>query len=277
MPRASNDTADGAAAPDGPLDRSPPPDRAPDPPDAAPVDPATVDVFDTTRLHRVEITVASEHLPQLESAYEAVDVKRVPCTVVFDGAPLLNSGIRKKGGRGSWRLLAEKAAFSIKFNEFVKGQKLAGLSKLLLNNAVMDPSLMNEHLGFEIARRAGLAAPRTAHAAVILNGQPYGLFVVREAINDDFLRRSFGKDNEDGNLYEGHDFVRDPESPELKDEVEEMRSRDDVRDRPPDQTDRRIALGGDGGRLHGQACERVKSGRARGVNIIFGCPHIPIP
>jgi spore coat protein H len=117
----------------------------------------------------------------------------------------------------------------MKFNEFVKGQKLAGLNKLLLNNAVMDPSLVNEHLGHEIARQAGLAAPRTAHAAVTFNGQPYGFFVVREAINDDFLRRSFGKENEDGNLYEGGDFLRDPESPELKDEVKEGRTRDDIR------------------------------------------------
>jgi spore coat protein CotH len=59
----------------------------------------------------------------------------------------------------------------------------------------MDPTLLNEHLVYEIARRAGMAAPRTAHAAVTFNGQPYGFFIVREAINDEFLRRVFGKDN----------------------------------------------------------------------------------
>jgi hypothetical protein len=220
--------SDGVGDAGYPPDRAPP-DLTPDAPDARPIDPASVDVFDNTRLHRVEITVAGEHLQQLDSALGA-DVPRVPCTIVFDGALLANVGIRKKGGRGSWKPLATKAAFSIKFNEFVKGRKLAGLNKLLLNNANMDPSLMNEHVIYEIARRAGMAAPRTAHAAVTFNGQPYGFFVVREAINDDFLRRSFGKDNEDGNLYEGGNFIRDPESAELKDELEEMRSRDDIRE-----------------------------------------------
>jgi hypothetical protein len=201
-------------------------------PDAAPVDPHTVDAFDTSKLHRVDITVAEEYLIQLDAAPEAVGVQRVPCTIVFDGAVLPRSGIRKKGGRGSGRPLSMKAAFSIKFNEFVKGQKLGKLSKLLLNNAVQDPSLLNEHLANEIARRAGMAAPLTAHAAVTFNGQPYGYFIVREAINDDFLRRNFGKENEDGNLYEGgrsSDFLRKPDYQELKDEIEEMRSRDDIR------------------------------------------------
>jgi spore coat protein H len=187
---------------------------------------ATPPVFDTKILHRIEITVASQHLAALDMKDRD---ERVPCNIVVDGTSLPNSGVRSKGGNGSWRPLAQKAAFSIKFNQFVMAQKLSGLTKLLLNNAVQDPSLLNEHLVYEIARRAGAAAPLTAHAAVTFNGQPYGFFVVREAINDDFLRRSYGKDNEDGNLYEGGEFVESPNSPELKDEVEEMRTRDDVR------------------------------------------------
>lgn len=220
----ADQTGDQASALDRTGDQAnvPTPDAAP----GTPVPPAPA--FDLTRLHRVEITVAAEHLPQLESRRDADDVKRVPCTIVFDGTTLANSGIRKKGGNGSWRLLAEKAAFSIKFNEFVKGQKLGGLGKLLLNNAVQDPSFLNEHLVYELSRRAGSPAPLTAHALVTFNGQPYGFFVVREAINDDFLRRSFGTANEDGNLYEGGEFIGSPRSPELKDEVDEMRTRADV-------------------------------------------------
>jgi hypothetical protein len=118
----------------------------------------------------------------------------------------------------------------MKFNEFVKGQKLASLSKLLLNNAVQDPSFLHEHMAYELARKAGAAAPLTAHGIVTFNGQPYGLYVVREAINDDFMERNYGKENQGGNLYETGDFIEDPNSPELKDEVEEMRTRDDVRE-----------------------------------------------
>jgi spore coat protein H len=186
-------------------------------------------VFDLEVLHRIEIQVASEHLTQLDKD----QVNRVPCTIVFDGVTLPGSGIRKKGGNGSLRPLADKPAFSIKFNEFVKGQKLHGLSKLLLNNAVQDWSFLNEHIVYELARREGVAAPLTAHGLVTFNGKPYGLYVVREAINDDFLRRVFGAGNDKGNLYEGGfgvDFVNSPQEMELKDEVEEARSRADLQE-----------------------------------------------
>jgi spore coat protein H len=207
--------------PDAPSDSAAP---AP-PPAPAPVFAAAA-VFDTQVLHRIDIQVEPQHLATLDSDTE----ERVPCTIVFDGTTLAGSGIRRKGGNGSRRPLADKPPFSIKFNQFIKGQKLLGLSKLLLNNAIQDPSFLSEHMAYELSRRAGSAAPLTAHGLVTFNGQPKGLYVVREAVNDDFLRRSYGKANEDGNLYEGGEFVRSPESPELKDEKEEMRSRDDLRE-----------------------------------------------
>jgi spore coat protein H len=170
--------------------------------------------------------VEAQHLARLDVDKEA----RVPCTIVYDGTTFAMAGIRKKGGNGSWRPLSDKPAFSIKFNEFVQGQKLLGLSKLLLNNAVQDPSFLHEHVTYELARKAGAAAPLTAHGLLTFNGKPYGLYVVREAMNDDFLRRSFGKDHEDGNLYEGGEFIGSPNSPELKDEQEEMRTRADIQE-----------------------------------------------
>jgi hypothetical protein len=101
----------------------------------------------------------------------------------------------------------------------------------LLNNAVQDRSLLNEHLAYSLYRRAGLAAPRTAHALVVLNGRAYGFYVVREAFDKRFLRTAFGDGR--GNLYEGNccmDFAAPLGSPallELKDE-EEGRTRRDL-------------------------------------------------
>jgi hypothetical protein len=216
------DAADAnAPRPDATPDAAAVPDATPDA--AAPLT-GVAAVFDLDRLHRIELTVATADLAQLEMDQE----NRVPCDVTFDGIALPHSAVRKKGGPGSLRPLAEKPAFSIKFNELVKGQKLNGLSKLLLNNAVMDDSFLNEHLAYELARRAGNAAPLTAHGLVTFNGRPLGLYVVREAFNDDFAERNWGKQNQGGNFYEGGEFVDDPNSPELKDENEEMRKRDDV-------------------------------------------------
>ena len=76
---------------------------------------------------------------------------------VLDGEPRVGSGdgrrllhpddvgIRLKGQFGSFRDLAEKAGFKIKFN-FVERQKkkFLGLKKMTLNNMVQDTSLIHE-------------------------------------------------------------------------------------------------------------------------------------
>jgi hypothetical protein len=82
-----------------------------------------------------------------------------------------------------------------------------------------------------------IPASRTSHAIVSLNGRGYGVYVVVETVADDLFDRAFGPDNDDGNLYEGSrppesgdlgDFVTHPEAIELKDEVAEGRSREDI-------------------------------------------------
>jgi len=200
--------------------------------DAGP--PAPSAAFDPTILHEVDLTVDAMYLEQLEHDRE----NRVPCTIVFDGVTVTNAGIRQKGGYGSSSNLSEKPAFSLKFNEFVPGQRLLGLRKLLLNNALEDPTLLSEHIGYEAYREAGLPATLTSHGVVTLNGMTYGIYVVKEAIAEDFLERNFGESYDEGNIYEGvfhpddqslGDFVLHPEALELKDELEDMRSRDDVR------------------------------------------------
>lgn len=124
-----------------------------------------------------------------------------------------------------------KTGFTVKFNAFVPGQDLHGLTKLNINNAIQDPSFVNEHLGYEIYRRMGIAASRTAHGMLRFNGETKGLFVIAESMDKKFLVKNYGEGNEKGNLYEAPafvDFVDNPMGLELKDEIEEMRSRDDI-------------------------------------------------
>jgi len=218
----SGSTVDGGSQGDG---GAATPDADPGPDYAA--------IFDLDRLHEIDIQVDDQYLDQLENDRE----NRVPCTITYDGHVIANAGIRQKGGYGSSSTLDGKPGFSVKLNDFVPGQTLLGLHKLLLNNAQEDPTFLSEHIGYEMHRRAGRPATFTAHGIVTLNGFTYGLFVVKEPVAEDFLRRSFGQDNDEGNVYEGFyhpedqslgDFVLHPEALDLKDEVEEMRTRDDV-------------------------------------------------
>jgi spore coat protein H len=186
-------------------------------------------VFDTSVLHEIRIEVAPEHLAALEHDRE----QRVPCTFIFDGKRLENVAIRQKGGGSQSGSLYRKPSFSLRFDEIVADQTLHGLDKLILNNADMDPTLLHEHLGFDLYRRAGIPSRRSAHAVVTLSGmrsgdQTYGVYVVVEAVNETLLARHFGAEHANGNLFEDADtgdFAANPYGLDLKDEDEAGRSR----------------------------------------------------
>lgn len=117
-------------------------------------------------------------------------------------------GIRLKGSaKGSFRPLSGKAAFKVKFNfenaKGEKGKKYLGLKKLTLNNMVEDFSLIHETLAYAAYRGVGLTASRTGYAFVRVNGQPYGLYLDIEDIDDVALERWFGKFEDPQHLYEG--------------------------------------------------------------------------
>ncbi len=118
-------------------------------------------------------------------------------------------GIRLKGSaKGSFRPLSGKAAFKVKFNfenaKGEKGKKYLGLKKLTLNNMVEDFSLIHETLAYTAYRGAGLAASRTGYAFVRVNGEPFGLYLNIEDMDDVALERWFGKFEEPPqHLYEG--------------------------------------------------------------------------
>ena len=117
-------------------------------------------------------------------------------------------GVRLKGSIGSSQPITSKPGFCLKFDKFVKKGRFHGLKKLLLDNSVQDPTYLNELIGNEIFRAAGVPAPRNNHAVVTLNGRKLGLYVVTEAVTHDFLARWFR--DASGNLYEGPGDITKP-------------------------------------------------------------------
>jgi spore coat protein H len=195
-------------------------------PTVPPTPPEGPDIFSLDKVHQINLEIDPLLLPQMDTNINT----RVPANITFDGVLLENIGIRKKCGLSSCVSINDKTGFSIKFDEFEDDLRLSGRKKLILNNTVQDPSYSNELIGQEVARRAGVPAPLVAYASVTLNGNPYGFFVMTEAIDKQFLRKHFGEDNDEGNLYEGPccaDFVDNIVFPELKDE-DDPRTRDDL-------------------------------------------------
>jgi hypothetical protein len=107
--------------------------------------------------------------------------------------------VRLKGHR-SMRKLDDKPSLKVKFDEYVK-QRFLGLRSITLNGMVEDPTLVREALGYRLYRELGVPAPDTGYAQVSLDGQPLGLYLLVESVDEEFLDRRFG--DHDGDMYEG--------------------------------------------------------------------------
>jgi hypothetical protein len=204
--------------------------RPPDQDDAqAKLQRAVTRVYDPAVLHRIDIVIAAKDVPSVERRTDA----RVACTFTYDGVTLRNVGVRQAGGTyHPYKPITNKPSLSLEFDAFVPGQELFGLERMVLKNELQDLSLMNEHMTYEVFRRAGLAAPMTAHAVVTINGILNGIYLMREPVNKQFLTRNFGKALAQGNLYEidynVDDAMRSPGRVDLKNERSESRNRADL-------------------------------------------------
>ena len=126
----------------------------------------------------------------------------VPCRLREQGGDSWdNAAVKLKGAAGSFRDLGDKPAFTLRIDKYRKKQFFHGLSKFHLNNSVQDETYLHEWLCAGLFRDAGIAAPRVAHARVILNGRELGLYVLKEGFDKKWITRHFAA--ADGNLYDG--------------------------------------------------------------------------
>lgn len=165
------------------------------------------ELFTNGPIRRIEITLSAESITDLRT-----NSRRYVIGLVREQTNAFQKvGIHLKGSVGSFRTIDGKPAFTLSFDKFDPEQRFHGLRKIHLNNSVEDPSYMNELLGSEMFRAAGVPTPRVTHALVELNGRRLGLYVLKEGFTEDFLGLYFRHST--GNLYDlardGHD-VNEP-------------------------------------------------------------------
>lgn len=119
-----------------------------------------------------------------------------------------NVKMKLKGAAGSFRELGDRPALTISMRK--KGDRFHGLDKFHLNNSVQDESYLNELIAAELCREAGLPAARVTHARVWINGRDLGFYVLKEGMDEDFLKRHYKHPK--GNFYEGS-FCADIDAP----------------------------------------------------------------
>lgn len=128
-----------------------------------------------------------------------VEFKYVHADFDFEGQLFKDIAVRYKGN-GTWMGSQNslKRSLKIDLNEYVNGQKLAGLTKLNFHNNVTDASFMNEVLSHRLFRDAKLPAPRTAYARVFVtvpgkhDHKYFGLYSIVEDVDKHFAEANFG-------------------------------------------------------------------------------------
>ena len=123
----------------------------------------------------------------------------VSCTLEGAGQKATNASIRFKGVSSMVRAPnAYKRPFKLDFNRKDKDGRFMGLKGFYLNNNVNDATQMREALAYDLFHQAGVAAPRTAFARVLLTipghleKRNLGLYTMVEVVEGDFIKRSFG-------------------------------------------------------------------------------------
>ncbi|MFL5872188.1 MAG: CotH kinase family protein [Solirubrobacterales bacterium] len=165
-------------------------------------EPGTVVVVDLQLPPASIAALEAEPDEYVEGTFALAPSDGTPGGVGEFSAPL-TVGIRLKG-EGSFRNLNGKAAFKLKFNEFVKGQRFLGLKKMTLNNMVQDPSMVHEALAYAAFGAAGVPAPRTGYADVRVNDEEFGMHLNLETLDDVALERLFVSfEGPPQHLYEG--------------------------------------------------------------------------
>jgi hypothetical protein len=178
-------------------------------------------LFDQAVLHEIGIEISDESLALLDPPTD----DRVPVRLTVDGATADDVGLRLKQGWGQSQPLDKKPGFSIETDEFVADVMLFDVDRFTLGNATWDHSFVNEPLIYELYEAAGIPAPRTALARVTVNGETFGIYLLRETYKERMLAQHFADPS--GNLYE---LAGMPEDPNMGLQLRTNKSQDDTSD-----------------------------------------------
>lgn len=163
-------------------------------------------IFDPSIIRTYKVVVADDDWSWLNEN-ELLE-EYVPATLLFEGEEYSQVAVRYKGFFGALRLCfdpqgnrtCDKLSLKLKFSEYDDGLRFYGLKRLNFHSMQGDPTKMHDMLGYGLFREAGVFAPRTTYAKLIVNGELLGLFAVVEQIDGSFTRSRFA-DGGRGNVY----------------------------------------------------------------------------
>lgn len=148
-------------------------------------------LFDAGRVHTLDIIMDGWE----EFLSECEDKEYAACTLVIDGEACRNAAIRAKGNSSLSSVSSygnNRYSFKVEFDHYDAANTYYGLDKLSLNNLIQDNTLMKDFLCYQLMGSFGVAAPLCSYVSITVNGEPWGLYLAVEGVEDAFLRRNYG-------------------------------------------------------------------------------------
>jgi len=186
-------------------------------------------IYNQNKLHLFDVYISDENLKILDDNPTAENY--VEGSLVFENRVIKKVGIRYKGSIVAWvgclsgtdvfnpsgYKTCPKLSLKIKIN-WSNNDKFYGLKKLQFHSQNLDKSKMHERLGYSMYRAFNVAAPRSNHAIIYINGEYNGIYANTEHIDGPFIKNQFndGKGNlykeiwpvnDDGNPHQQADYV----------------------------------------------------------------------
>jgi len=171
---------------------------------SAALTPADHPLFDGDAVHEIHLTFHQTGWWNLlvDNFENYEDIPYLAAEFDWGATHLDSIGVRFKGNSSYFSYSGYKKSFKLDIDEYVSGQEISGLDKLNLNNCFLDPTLVREKCAYEMCEAVGLPTVRTNYADVYINGDYWGLYLLVEQFDQEFIESRFGAE-EEGNLWKG--------------------------------------------------------------------------
>ena len=168
-------------------------------------------IFDQNILHDFQLIIPEISYKMIND--DPTKEEYIEGALIFAGDTISPVGIRYKGSVGAFvgctsgknalepsgEKICKKLSMKVKIDWNGRKNKFYNLDKLQFHSQNNDPTQLHERLGYWFFRSMGVAAPRSVHARLIINGELSGLYALTEQIDENFIRQNF--DDTSGNLY----------------------------------------------------------------------------
>ncbi|MEJ2913827.1 CotH kinase family protein [Pseudoalteromonas sp. C12FD-1] len=156
--------------------------------------------FTPTAVNTLSITISDENWQDILDY--PLDEEYHETAITFNGVTLDSVAIRTKGGSSLSSVAnssSDRYSFKVDINKYVSGQTFFGLKKFTLQNSFNDPSYMREVIAYDLMDEMDVPTPEHAYVNFYVNGELFGLYLMVEAVDGEFVEKHFANSN--GDLY----------------------------------------------------------------------------